>query len=69
MATIYSKRHPVLVPVSKPISLYSIELPDGVYIQLRAKCRRCDNVYDYDGELEDWDDYYNLCGGSQYCIP
>lgn len=36
-----------------------------------ARCRRCDNHYEVDGDLatEDWDQGISYCGGSQFCTP
>ena len=52
------------------------ELPEGLSKwkdgKIMANCRRCGNAYEWEVEVELWsgeDNYYNLCGGDQHCIP
>jgi hypothetical protein len=51
------------------------ELPEGLYMRdgaVMATCRRCERDYEWPAEIEKFpgeSDYYNLCGGSESCIP
>jgi hypothetical protein len=43
--------------------------PDGRGTYL-ARCRRCERDYEMElDSLDDFDSYYNLCGGSPSCLP
>lgn len=42
------------------------ETPKGV---IMATCRCCDNWYEYDGEVEDFDQSMSYCGRSDRCCP
>lgn len=80
MPTIVSKRHPASAPVLPDLSLNEkveallgdiLEEADA-YLGIMMRCRSCGKRYEWGGsfnDLLDFDEYYNLCGGSDRCIP
>lgn len=53
----------------KPFRPEEVDLPDGLYLVVRAYCRSCGNSYTYDCEIEDFDPDMSYCGRSDRCIP
>ena len=80
MPVIVSKRHPSAAAptIGKTLDekVYAIlgehlEAADA-YLGIMMRCRSCGKRYEWGGgidDLENFDDYYNLCGGSDRCIP
>jgi len=65
-----SKSHPDKQPTKKVItSLDDIELPEGLYLRVRAICRNCGNTYTYDGDIKDFDQDMSYCGRTYRCLP
>jgi hypothetical protein len=60
---------------SEPVVIEQAEgdLPEGLYMKNGkpfATCRSCDRGYEWPVEVEKFEDNeYNLCGGSDRCIP
>lgn len=66
---IKSSRHPDNNVKPVPTSPHDIELPEGLYIRVKAHCRVCGTSYNYIGDIEDFDQDMSYCGRSYRCCP